>query len=154
MARYPFSESLIYWRVLAIGLGTAFGSGVALSLALSLLVVKMDHVGIMETTLNALSIGGAALLFGAIVWLPLSFLWHFVAIRLRERIGLYRAAMWTSGAFCVFIIWPVSLVSVDWSFVALRTNAIALSWGIASSSVAMALTHCGFGPGQAKGNIT
>jgi hypothetical protein len=144
MARTRFDDSLIYWRVVSIGLATAFASGVMMSLASRVLVVKMDDIGVTETALNALILGGAGLLVGAILWLPLSLLWHVVAIRLRDRIGLYRAAMWTSGAFCVFIFWAVSLVSIDWSLVALRTNAIVLSWGIASSSVAMAMTHWGF----------
>lgn len=144
MPGYRFQDSLIYWRVVPIGLATAFVSGVIASLVTSAAIVMIGEIKILDVGRHALAWGGAALIAGVVLWLPLSLVWHIAVICLRDRLGLYRAAMMTSAAFGVVIVLAAALLSLTPSVFIEWRLTLSLIWGGGTIFVALGLTHLGF----------
>jgi hypothetical protein len=155
MARTRFDDSLIYWRVLPIGLATAFASGVILSLSGIVYGTQID-AGWAQFGRSVALFGGVAVIIGVVLWLPISLIWHIIAIRLRDRLGMYRAAFAATGIFCMVLVIFPSLVFVvaSWPEVSWYSIPFFLFWSIGTCIVAMAMTYWGFRPAQAKGKNT
>ena len=143
-AQGRFGQSLVYWRVFPIGIATAFVSGGALSVLASVLVVKMEGAGLAEIATNAVIAALVAALVGLLVWLPMSVVWHLLALRLSERLPLSRAAMIASGAICLAIVAGIPMLASDWAGWSMRGFVLWLAWAGATLGAALAFTYLGF----------
>ena len=110
----------------------------------SVRVVKMAGAGLAKIATNAVIAAMVAAFVGLLVWLPLSVVWHLLALRLSERLPLFRAAMIASGAICLAIVAGIPMLASDWAGWSMRSLMLWLAWAGTTLGAALAFTYLGF----------